>query len=73
MTRCFGWSLPGTMILPFADFLNHKERAIDHELVNLRYEIQDEENKKRYNFKINNLSFKIFILKIIIKIKLTKL
>jgi hypothetical protein len=23
VTRCFGWGLPSTMIVPFADFLNH--------------------------------------------------
>ena len=23
VSRCFGWSLPGTMIIPFADCLNH--------------------------------------------------
>ena len=23
MTRCFGWGLPETMMVPFADFLNH--------------------------------------------------
>ena len=22
-TRCFGWTLPDTMMVPFADFLNH--------------------------------------------------
>lgn len=23
VTRCFGWSLPSTMIIPFADCANH--------------------------------------------------
>ena len=23
VTRCFGWSLPGTSVVPFADCLNH--------------------------------------------------
>ena len=23
-TRCFGWTLPSTMMVPLADFLNHK-------------------------------------------------
>lgn len=22
-TRCFGWTLPSTMMVPFADFMNH--------------------------------------------------
>ncbi len=29
-TRCFGWGLPATMIVPFADFLNHTDDSVYH-------------------------------------------
>jgi hypothetical protein len=30
MTRCFGWGLPETMLVPFADFLNHHSNGVHH-------------------------------------------
>lgn len=30
MTRCFGWGLPETMLVPFADFLNHHSIGVNH-------------------------------------------
>jgi hypothetical protein len=38
MTRCFGWSLPATMLCPFADFINHNTNASTHYFVNLTHE-----------------------------------
>lgn len=29
-TRCFGWGLPETMVVPFADFLNHSDDSVYH-------------------------------------------
>ncbi|CAK69023.1 unnamed protein product (macronuclear) [Paramecium tetraurelia] len=33
MSRCFGWSLKSTCIIPIADFLNHSNRACTHYMV----------------------------------------
>lgn len=30
MTRCFGWGLPETMLVPFADLLNHHSNGVHH-------------------------------------------
>ena len=30
MTRCFGWSLKSTSLVPFADMLNHSNNATTH-------------------------------------------
>lgn len=30
MTRCFGWGLPETMLVPLADFLNHHSSGVHH-------------------------------------------
>ncbi|CAD8146494.1 unnamed protein product [Paramecium octaurelia] len=33
MSRCFGWSLKSTCIIPIADFLNHSNKACTHYMV----------------------------------------
>jgi hypothetical protein len=33
MTRCFGWSLKSTSLVPFADMLNHSNVAATHYVV----------------------------------------
>ena len=33
MTRCFGWSLPSTCLVPFADMFNHNCEATTHYVV----------------------------------------
>lgn len=33
MTRCFGWSLKSTSLVPFADMLNHSNTATTHYVV----------------------------------------
>ena len=38
MTRCFGWSLPSTSLVPFADMLNHSNEATTYYLVNKKFE-----------------------------------
>jgi hypothetical protein len=30
MTRGFGWGLPETMLVPYADFLNHSSTGVNH-------------------------------------------
>jgi len=31
-TRCFGWTLPSTMMVPLADFLNHHPSDTQYEI-----------------------------------------
>jgi len=33
VTRCFGWGLPRTVVIPFADFINHHNVDSSYELV----------------------------------------
>lgn len=33
-TRCFGWTLPSTMMVPLADFLNHQPCDTQYEIYN---------------------------------------
>lgn len=40
-TRCFGWGLPETMVVPFADFLNHNDDSIYHYMLKAEYEKKD--------------------------------
>jgi hypothetical protein len=38
MTRCFGWYLPSTMVVPFADHFNHKRvKFINHLYISQTY------------------------------------
>lgn len=38
MTRCYGWSLPSTVLIPLSDFLNHNEDGINHFMVHKKFE-----------------------------------
>ncbi|CAD8064909.1 unnamed protein product [Paramecium sonneborni] len=38
MSRCFGWALRYTCLIPIADFLNHSNRACTHYMVHQRLE-----------------------------------
>jgi hypothetical protein len=42
LTRCYGWSLKYTCLIPYADLLNHNTTAVDHCCVNVELE-------KKYN------------------------
>jgi hypothetical protein len=33
VTRCFGWGLPRTVVIPFADYINHHNVDSSYELV----------------------------------------
>lgn len=48
--RCFGWTLPGTMMVPFADLANHHNSDTSHEMFNPRLHLQlpSEETKSYY-------------------------
>jgi hypothetical protein len=46
-TRCFGWTLPSTMMVPFADFLNHLPIDTQFEVFNLQHQ-----NAKHTDFSV---------------------
>ena len=61
MTRCFGWSLPSTSLVPLADLLNHNYEMVTHYIINKKLEIQGEkEQLNQYKLKKNYLNMKIF-------------
>lgn len=37
VTRCFGWGLPKTMIIPFADSINHHNVDSTYEMIHVKY------------------------------------
>jgi hypothetical protein len=37
VTRCFGWGLPRTSMIPFADCINHHNVDSTYELIHTRY------------------------------------
>jgi hypothetical protein len=43
VTRCFGWGLPKTMCIPFADCINHHNVDSSYELVHPVYHHATEE------------------------------
>ena len=51
MTRCYGWSLPSTILIPLADFLNHEKHGVDHYLIHEKYELNEEDKHPEYNIK----------------------
>ena len=40
VSRCFGWQLPGTMVIPFADCLNHYNSDTQFEMFNPFFHFQ---------------------------------
>lgn len=55
MTRCFGYSTPGTSLIPLADLMNHSCEAVDHQLVNTKRELHQATTKEytKHSDKIN--------------------
>lgn len=43
VTRCFGWGLPKTSMIPFADCINHHTVDSTYELIHARYHKYKEE------------------------------
>ena len=37
VTRCFGWGLPKTSLIPFADCINHHNVDSTYELIHVKY------------------------------------
>lgn len=51
MTRGFGWGLPETMLVPYADFLNHSSSGVHHYVFERHLENMDSDEgyiKKKY-------------------------
>ena len=44
MTRCFGWGLPETMLVPYADFLNHHSNGVHHYAFSMNLEGKDSQD-----------------------------
>ncbi len=40
MTRCYGWTMPGTFLVPLADMMNHSNSSTDHHWLNLKNEFE---------------------------------
>lgn len=51
MTRCFGWHLPSTMIVPFADFMNHWTEGVSTNIINVNFEKEEKTTKGTYYLK----------------------
>ena len=61
MTRCYGWTMHSTSIVPFADMLNHSKYSTDHLIYNSRFEKLGSSEKvpKEYNLKEKAYDFQI--------------
>lgn len=52
ITRCYGWNLPCTMLVPFADCFNHATNGVYHCLFHRKLEeIKVNEEDFKYNLK----------------------
>ena len=60
MTRCFGWSLPNTMLVPMADFMNHNPDGTTSYVVNTGFEKKEEEAPENYMIKKRKVDLTIF-------------
>ncbi len=60
MTRCFGWSLPSTCLVPFVDMLNHNNESATHYLVHKKYERNVETKHEQYKIKKNKMDFSLY-------------
>ena len=61
MTRCYGWSLPSTFLIPLADFLNHGKYGVDHYLIHEGFEVKEAKKHPEYNIKKKKLDFTFLI------------
>ena len=60
MTRCFGWTLPATMIVPFADFQNHSDAGCTHYVINTKFEENEEQAPTTYVLKKRKIDLSLF-------------
>lgn len=47
-TRCFGWGLPSTAMIPMADNHNHSDVTVVQEILNKRMHLQADEESNYY-------------------------
>ena len=47
-SRCFGWGLPTTTMIPMADNLNHSHITVVNETINLELQRYGDDNSKYY-------------------------
>lgn len=59
MTRCYGWSLKYTSLVPFADGLNHNIDAVEHFVIDPKLE---QNPVQGYNNKINKMNLDLISL-----------
>ncbi|KAM3135265.1 hypothetical protein pb186bvf_012563 [Paramecium bursaria] len=59
MSRCFGWSLKSTSMIPVADFLNHSNQACTHNMVHKIFEQNNEDFQKQYKIKKDKLDLSV--------------
>lgn len=55
MTRCFGWNLPGTFLVPLVDFFNHDKRGVNYFLFHKKYEETEKSVPSEYIIKKKRL------------------
>lgn len=60
MTRCFGWHTPSTMLIPFADSMNHAHDGVTHYMVHRKFEKDDSKRPATYVTKKKKLNLDIF-------------
>jgi hypothetical protein len=53
MTRCYGWSIKHTSLIPIADCLNHHIDAVEHCLIDKNLEITSDKQYNQKNLKLN--------------------
>lgn len=46
VSRCFGWSLPGTMMIPYADLANHHNSDTQYEMFNPKFHFTKDKDEK---------------------------
>jgi hypothetical protein len=47
-SRCFGWGLPSTSMIPMADNLNHTDLSISCEILMKSFHLKASENNKYF-------------------------
>jgi len=47
-SRCFGWGMPTTAMIPYADNLNHSDKFIVNETIHKRLHLLGDKNEGTY-------------------------
>lgn len=48
-TRCFGYGLPSTTMVPMADNINHTSTSVTNEIVNIAKHVEEDQEDLNYN------------------------